>query len=412
MASSLQSATRAIPPLDGQFVPQDSQSYDYSYSDMCASIGDIFHTGSMDELEYPPFPTLNHFEEELANNYLAFQLRFPSAYADEVPYAAEPPPMYFETSISEASLMYPSSPSTDAANYSDARYGQGYSTPVEHPANDLGQQHSGFFGIPTSEVSSYASPDAVHAEASLSGSVPISTYSTIMNALVPCEPPLDTTEPLPEPEPTATIDSPIATYSSFGDALGPYNPPPNTVEPMVVSTSIGIDSTATITTSTSSSSSSPSSSSPSPSSPPSYDPYPLQLLSSTRRNEIVYCSTLVPPPASRTNKWKCPYCSYTQTNRRSPDLKRHIQTHTRGKHEALWVCCGVPLIDAEEEHGMPPEVVAAKEPFEYDGMFMVGGCRQVFSRRDALKRHLRARRGVCYGDAMASYQPGNRIGAR
>ena len=126
----------------------------------------------------------------------------------------------------------------------------------------------------------------------------------------------------------------------------------------------------------------------------------------------MYSSTLVPPPASRTNKWKCPYCHYTQTNRRSPDLKRHIQTHTRGKDEALWVCCGVPLIDAEEEHGMPPEVVAAKEPFEYDGMFMVGGCRQVFSRRDALKRHLRARSGVCYGDAMASYQPGNRIGAR
>ena len=68
MASSLQSATQAIPPLDGQFVPQDSQSYDYGYSDMCASIGDIPHTGSMDELEYPPFQTFNHFEEELANN--------------------------------------------------------------------------------------------------------------------------------------------------------------------------------------------------------------------------------------------------------------------------------------------------------------------------------------------------------
>ncbi|KAI5982111.1 hypothetical protein EDD15DRAFT_2144182, partial [Pisolithus albus] len=47
----------------------------------------------------------------------------------------------------------------------------------------------------------------------------------------------------------------------------------------------------------------------------------------------------------RSNPWACPYCNWVQRNHRTPDLKRHIRT--RFEHPALWVCCGVPLRDAE-----------------------------------------------------------------
>ncbi|KAH9893422.1 hypothetical protein C8Q73DRAFT_761353 [Cubamyces lactineus] len=448
MASFLQPSALAIPPRDVQIAPQDSQSHEYGYADLYASHDDVSHMGSLDELEYPPYQALLHFEEELANNYLAMQLRYPSASADEVRYAAEPPMGYLDTSISDATLMYPSSPSSDATDYSNATYGQCFSSPVEHPAHHIGQQHSGFY----TAVTSYADPGAALApsyEPSFSGSAPISTYSTIMNALGPCNPSPDTTQSVVV-APTA-IESPISTYSTISNALGSCNPSTNIIQAAVVSPadintihttspfniaspvdppsppkSTGTRKSARTrhrapspysppssplslsSPSASSSSSFPSSSSPSPF---SRDASPPKLVSSTRRNVPASYFTVAPPPVSRSNKWKCPYCAYTQTNRRSPDLKRHIQTHTRGEDEALWVCCGVPLIDAQEEHGVP-EAVAAKEPFEYEGMFMVGGCRKVFSRRDALKRHLRANQGVCFGDAMASYQPGNRIGAR
>ncbi|KAI9062491.1 hypothetical protein FKP32DRAFT_1758677 [Trametes sanguinea] len=130
-----------------------------------------------------------------------------------------------------------------------------------------------------------------------------------------------------------------------------------------------------------------------------------------RRNALA--SSSVEVPTATPSGWNCPYCSHVQSNRRSPDFKRHIETHTRpcAPDAALWVCCGVPLIDAREEYGVP-ETVLAGEPFVYEGMFMVGGCRRVFSRRDALSRHLRAHAGGCFGDPQASYLPGNKARAR
>ena len=72
------------------------------------------------------------------------------------------------------------------------------------------------------------------------------------------------------------------------------------------------------------------------------------------------------------------------------------------------MCCGVPVFDARE-HGVPEQVIH-EEAFEFEGMFMVGGCKTTFSRRDALSRHLRRENGRCFGDAFALYQPGNRVG--
>ncbi|KAI0760575.1 hypothetical protein C8Q74DRAFT_239950 [Fomes fomentarius] len=114
----------------------------------------------------------------------------------------------------------------------------------------------------------------------------------------------------------------------------------------------------------------------------------------------------IQPTASRTNPWQCPHCSYVQHNRRSPDYKRHVETHSPKKGQ--WVCCGVPVFDAQAQ-GVP-ESMLHEEPFEHEGLLMVGGCKKTFSRRDALTRHLDSNKGRCFGDASAMYQPGNRVG--
>ncbi|KAI0773334.1 hypothetical protein BD413DRAFT_446116, partial [Trametes elegans] len=108
--------------------------------------------------------------------------------------------------------------------------------------------------------------------------------------------------------------------------------------------------------------------------------------------------------------WRCPHCAFVQRGRRTPDLKRHIRTHTRPS-DPLWVCCGVPLAEAAAR-GVPPDVLRRQAPFEYEGVLFVGGCEREFSRRDALKRHLNKCRGECVGDACAPYLLGNKIGAR
>ncbi len=137
---------------------------------------------------------------------------------------------------------------------------------------------------------------------------------------------------------------------------------------------------------------------------------PAPKLTTYKRRNVQVPSELaamsVQPTASRTNPWRCPHCSYVQRNHRSPDFNRHIDTHSPKK--AQWVCCGVPVFDAEAQ-GVPKSVVH-EEPFEHEGLPMVGGCKKTFSRRDALGRHLRSNKGRCFGDASAMYQPGNRVG--
>ncbi|PIL23011.1 hypothetical protein GSI_14318 [Ganoderma sinense ZZ0214-1] len=113
------------------------------------------------------------------------------------------------------------------------------------------------------------------------------------------------------------------------------------------------------------------------------------------------------PDLPASNAWQCPHCPYVQRNRRSPDLKRHIKTHTRGADGADWVCCGVPVLNAIEL-GVPATIVREARVFELDGVLMIGGCRKAFSRRDALSRHLQRERGKCFGDALSLHQRGNR----
>ncbi|KAI0710466.1 hypothetical protein C8T65DRAFT_575349 [Cerioporus squamosus] len=110
------------------------------------------------------------------------------------------------------------------------------------------------------------------------------------------------------------------------------------------------------------------------------------------------------------DRWKCPHCSFIQWSRRAPDFRRHVATHTGSSAQALYLCCGVPFMEAAE-HGVPEDVVREQPVWEFEGLFMVGGCRRTFSRKDAYMRHLHRQAGMCFGDAQASYQPGNRARA-
>ena len=112
--------------------------------------------------------------------------------------------------------------------------------------------------------------------------------------------------------------------------------------------------------------------------------------------------------------WQCPHCPYVQVSHRKADLKRHIGTHTNSREaeNALWVCCGVPLEDVlSGQYGIEAiENMRTRMPFDFHGIPMVGGCRKAFSRGDALRRHLRKRKGKrCLGDEKADWQPGNNI---
>ncbi|KAI1786464.1 hypothetical protein LXA43DRAFT_874145, partial [Ganoderma leucocontextum] len=89
--------------------------------------------------------------------------------------------------------------------------------------------------------------------------------------------------------------------------------------------------------------------------------------------------------------WQCPYCPYVQRNRRSPDLKRHVKTHTHGTDVADWVCCGVSVLTAIES-----------------GVYLsLMGCRWL-EEAGALICHLQREKGKCFGDALSLHQRGNR----
>ena len=101
-------------------------------------------------------------------------------------------------------------------------------------------------------------------------------------------------------------------------------------------------------------------------------------------------------PVAKNNPWACPHCKWVQRNHRTPDLKRHIRTHTRLQRPAQWVCCGVPVDDAKD-YALPADA----KPYAWGGDMMIGGCCKEFSRRDALKRHLDNDHISCIGNFAA-----------
>ncbi|KAI0648029.1 hypothetical protein C8Q79DRAFT_547315 [Trametes meyenii] len=98
-------------------------------------------------------------------------------------------------------------------------------------------------------------------------------------------------------------------------------------------------------------------------------------------------------PKTGPDAYKCPYCEHVQTNKRSPDMERHIRSHFRRTAQAQWVCCGLPLDEA-----LRLGRGRGDNAWHFNGVLMVGGCHEDFSRMDALKRHWRNANNSCIGD--------------
>ncbi|EED85590.1 predicted protein [Postia placenta Mad-698-R] len=92
---------------------------------------------------------------------------------------------------------------------------------------------------------------------------------------------------------------------------------------------------------------------------------------------------------------ECPICSHVPAEGSPAALRRHLETHDCTLSTKEWVCCGVP----EEMSGM----YKMEEPVRrvlHKGLWMVGGCDGLFSRKDALRRHLKEHKKGCAGDVV------------
>ncbi|KAF5330258.1 hypothetical protein D9758_014445 [Tetrapyrgos nigripes] len=97
--------------------------------------------------------------------------------------------------------------------------------------------------------------------------------------------------------------------------------------------------------------------------------------------------------------FQCPVedCEYDPQppTRRTPDFKRHLQTHLRIHNDVTgkgFICKGV-LWEDHEKYGIPEDA----EAYEYDGQVRVGGCMELFARADSLKRHIDNGNNSCVG---------------
>jgi hypothetical protein len=92
----------------------------------------------------------------------------------------------------------------------------------------------------------------------------------------------------------------------------------------------------------------------------------------------------------RGSDLSCPAidCKYQQTNGRMPDFRRHLRTHLP-KTEIR--CKGVTWQEFIRNPHRFPHIPQCEQPYTIPGEaeMWIGGCLKTFSRRDALKRHLR-----------------------
>ncbi|KAL7279349.1 hypothetical protein ACG7TL_007190 [Trametes sanguinea] len=358
--------------LDGQMGLQDTS--DISPDGYCGTSAAHAHTASIEGLSWPLLSTLTDFEHELSGNYLTSEAVDNTSVDVGTYYGYDP----------TTPALAPINALPYAADAAFVPHAGGF--PIQS-ADGVEGPYSQWFATP---LDSSHTLDALPEDPSAYPLVPHqSTYSAIADALT---------------DPTATA-SQAALYGAL-DYASPtqYNiseteselssPVPSTSHPHAdMRAHRRFKSTSPYPMATPGSSSSRGSSPQSP------------ILSSRRNAPATAAAYLSPAPSN--DPWQCPYCPWIQKSKRSPDLKRHIKTHLRPEHldEPEWICCGVPLVDAHAKN--LPTAVTLEEPFAYAGEAMVGGCRKVFSRRDALMRHLRLRKGVCYGDANAPYLRGN-----
>lgn len=115
----------------------------------------------------------------------------------------------------------------------------------------------------------------------------------------------------------------------------------------------------------------------------------------SRNKQTSFVSAIIKACDGPNLNFICPECGWKQANKRLPDFKRHLRTHTRpndGDQSKGWWCKGVLL---EEAHKF--ELPDGAKPYVFLGLKRIGGCMQTFSRRDALKRHLDNANVTCVG---------------
>ena len=103
----------------------------------------------------------------------------------------------------------------------------------------------------------------------------------------------------------------------------------------------------------------------------------------------------------------CEVCGYTCKPHRRIDFRRHVNTHYPHMAGGPNTCCGVPVEYSDipewrEQLGQRAESPPVRT---FYGMRMVGGCGKVFSRTDALIRHLASARNSCVGDPDGDWHP-------
>lgn len=111
---------------------------------------------------------------------------------------------------------------------------------------------------------------------------------------------------------------------------------------------------------------------------------------SARKTQISVMHSRTETMQKGPKRWGCMHCDYVQKNHRRPDLKRHIAGHFQSIEN---VCCGVRLEEAQQYGATDFSKTA-----EFQGELRTGGCWQVFSRRDALIRHLKNPKKKCVTD--------------
>ena len=112
------------------------------------------------------------------------------------------------------------------------------------------------------------------------------------------------------------------------------------------------------------------------------------------------------------NRCPIPGCTFILpdgTRQWRSTLQRHIDTHF-AKARADWRCCGIPFGDAHA-HGHTMTQTNTLVLWPEVGMLTVGGCGEIFSRKDAYARHLKQSK-ACVGDANGDWVPGNARRAR
>ncbi|PIL24775.1 transcription factor [Ganoderma sinense ZZ0214-1] len=102
-------------------------------------------------------------------------------------------------------------------------------------------------------------------------------------------------------------------------------------------------------------------------------------------------SSSVNPAKKAKKNFACSQCS--RAFARTQDLTRHMKTvHSEGKQ---WVCCGVPMSDAQDYKISADAVTIG--PMEHEGVLMIGGCGRKFGRKDTYAKHLKSARTRCVG---------------